>query len=406
MRRSAKAFVAGLSAAAIGALAPAGGGLKVERVVILMRHGVRPPTKAQPMPAQVTPEAWPSWPVDPGFLTPHGAQAVEQLGASDGALLRAQGVVGARGCPAPSAIRVVADSDQRTIETARSWIKGFAPGCTIASDHREQGSKDTRFGPVEAGLVPLDPAQVEAAVAQAVGPGGMAALDAAQRPLLARIDAILCKDGPSATCGLGDQPSAITPASANKRPKLSGALDRASTVAQILLLEYGEGKPMAQVGWGRATAADIARLSALHALEFRLLARPMPVASANLSGLLPILREGLTGSARVTMIAGHDTNVANLGGLLGLHWQVPGLAQDDPAPGGAIVLERLRAANGAQYLRASYRAQSLEQIRHAGTQKGKPPYRVTIALPGCAHPQAGGLCPLADGLALLAGAKR
>lgn len=381
-----------LSAPALHAQAP----MKVERVVILMRHGVRPPTKALPLPEGTTPDVWPSWSVEPGFLTPHGALAVRRLGAADAAELRAQGVFPARGCPK---VHIVADSDQRTIETARNWVQTAAPGCTIAADHLAQGNNDSRFGPIEAGLVKLDPAQVDAAIAQGVGPGGMAAIDAAQRPLLTRIDAILC--GKATTgCGLGTQPAAITPARADHRPKLSGALDRASTVAQILLLEYGDGKPMAQVGWGRATPADIARLSALHALEFRLLARPLPVARANLSGLLPIIREGLTGDTPVTLISGHDTNVANLGGLLDLHWQVPGLAQDDPAPGGAIVLERLRGRDGALYLRASYRAQSLEQIRRAAPLGRSQPYRVVIPIPGCT-PVAGGLCRLQDALKLL-----
>ncbi|WP_068085386.1 histidine-type phosphatase [Novosphingobium rosa] len=390
---AALAFMAGTAHAA-----PAPDGLTVERVVIVMRHGVRPPTKAQPMPAGVTPETWPSWPVEPGFLSPHGALAVERLGASDGATLRAQGVIPAKGCPT---VRIVADSDQRTIETAKSWARAFAPGCAIPGDHQPQGSKDTRFGPIQAGLVTLDPAQVDAAVAQGVGPGGMAAVEAAHRDLLALADHILCKDGPSASCGIGQEPSVIAPASARQRPKMEGALDRASTVAQIMLLEYGEGKPMAQVGWGRVTPAQIARLSALHALEFRLLARPYPVASANLSGLLPIMREGLTGSTAVTMISGHDTNVANLGGLLDLHWQVPGLAQDDPAPGGAIVLERVKARDGKLYVRASYRAQSLEQIRSAAPLAAKGPYRAAIPIPGCAAEARGALCPLNKALHLL-----
>jgi 4-phytase/acid phosphatase len=377
--------------------APAPEGLTVDRVVIVMRHGVRPPTKAQPMPVGVTPETWPSWPVEPGFLTPHGALAVERLGASDGAALRAQGVIPAKGCPT---VRIVADSDQRTIETAKSWAKAFAPGCDLPSDHQPQGSKDARFGPIEAGLVKLDPAQVDAAVAQGVGPGGMAAVEAAHRPLLVLADHILC-DGASANCGIGGEPSAIAPASSAKRPKMAGALDRASTVAQIMLLEYGEGKPMPQVGWGRVTPAQIAQLSALHALEFRLLARPYPVASANLSGLLPIMREGLIGTTPVTMISGHDTNIANLGGLLDLHWQVPGLAQDDPAPGGAIVLERLKAKDGKLYVRASYRAQSLEQIRAATPLKPGAAYRATMAIPGCAAEQVNGLCPLDKALTLL-----
>jgi 4-phytase/acid phosphatase len=63
---------------------PAAAPLVVDRVVLVMRHGVRPPTKAPAMPADVTPERWPDWPVQPGWLTPHGALAVSRLGTWDG----------------------------------------------------------------------------------------------------------------------------------------------------------------------------------------------------------------------------------------------------------------------------------------------------------------------------------
>ncbi|MGQ7394144.1 histidine-type phosphatase, partial [Streptococcus suis] len=94
--------------------------------------------------------------------------------------------------------------------------------------------------------------------------------------------------------------------------------------------------------------------------------RPAYVARANLSLLAPLIADSLTkpNGARVTMISGHDTNVAAMGGLLDLHWQVPGLSRDDPSPGGAIVFERLRDAAGKGYVRALFRSQSIAQIRN------------------------------------------
>lgn len=381
---SAAAFAAG------GAANPADSppaGLKVDHVVILMRHGVRPPTKAQPMPAGVAADPWPSWPVNPGWLTPHGAEAVGRLGNWDGAHLRRLGLMPAKGCPAKDSVRIVADSDQRTIATAQAWLDAAAPDCAIESEHKPQGENDPLFSPVLAGF---DPALADKAVASAVGSGGMAALDKANRPLLDRLDRILCGKA-TRGCGIGQEPSAIISAEPGKKPKLSGALDRASTAAQILLLEYGEGKPMSDVGWGRASAADVTALSAFHALEFRLLARPPYLAAANLAGLLPIIRDGLDGKASVTLIAGHDTNVANLGGLLGVHWQAPGLAMDDPAPGGALVIERLIGKNGQLYVRALYRSQTLEEIRSAAN----PTYRAVLPIPGCSALGIKGLCTLA-----------
>jgi 4-phytase / acid phosphatase len=211
--------------------------------------------------------------------------------------------------------------------------------------------------------------------------------------------------GPAKTqCGGAREPSTLTPATATTRPKLGGALDRASTAAQILLLEYAEGKPAADVGWGRATAADVTDLGAFHALEFRLLARPLYIAARNMAGLGPRIIGWLSDDAAaaptIAMIAAHDTQVANLAGLLDLHWRVPGIAADDPVPGGAIVLERLSDARGQHYVRAVYRAQSLAELR-AGTARA--PYRAVLPIAGCAARGVVGLCTLAAFSAKLAG---
>jgi 4-phytase / acid phosphatase len=376
--------------------------LVVDRVVVVMRHGVRPPTKAPAMPPEITPERWPDWPVQPGWLTPHGAQAVARLGSWDGRALRGAGLLPRRGCPAATAIRVVADSDQRTIATAKAWTAALAPGCTIAIDHRPQDEPDPRFSAIEAGLAPLDPARADAAVLDAAGPGGFAALDAKYRPLLTRIDTILCGT-PRPGCGVSAKATGLSPARADKRPKLTGAIDRASTAAQILLLEYAEGMPPAQLGWGRATAADVTALGAFHALEFRLVARPRPIAAANFAPLAAIVREGMRDNTapRVTMISGHDTNIANLAGLFDVHFHVPGFAEDDPAPGGALILERLHDRAGHRYLRIRYRAQTLEQLRVAAPLLGKGPSDAILPIPGCNARSVPGLCTLDEGLAKL-----
>ena len=109
----------------------------------------------------------------------------------------------------------------------------------------------------------------------------------ATRPVadaLARLDAILdCCQGPAcappgtpASCRLSDMPTAWAETAPSKRIKFTGPLDAGGTAAHTLLLEYVEGKPPRQVGWGRATEADIERLSGIHAREFRFPFRRIP----------------------------------------------------------------------------------------------------------------------------------
>ncbi|WP_294270919.1 histidine-type phosphatase [uncultured Sphingomonas sp.] len=368
-------------------------GLKLDRVVLLMRHGVRPPTKSPPMPEGTSNQNWPNWPVAPGYLTPHGRVGVERLGGYDRSAWTAAGLLPRSGC---ATIRIVADSDERTIRTAEAYAEALAPGCSVAIEHKPQDVADPIFSPIDERVVPFDAAKARAAVlAGAGGEAGLAALDQRLAPELARLDTILCQPV-TPSCGVRQKPTGLAPAKPDKRPKLNGAIDRASTAAQILLLEYAEGKPMAEVGWGRATPADIERLGVFHAEEFRLLARPRYVAKANMAGIVPLILQGLTAAKApaVTMISGHDTNIASLGGLLDLHWKVPGLAADDPAPGGAIVLERLVDARGRAYVRALYRSQTLEQLRKLADPAVEAPYAAVLPIAGCTARGVVGLCTM------------
>ncbi len=391
-------ILAPLAALALGAIAtparPPADALSVDRVVILMRHGIRPPTKDPAMPARYAAGAWPGWTVKPGWLTPHGAKAIAATGAADRAFYARAGLF-ARGCPDAA---IVADSDERTIATAEAYAGTFAPGCALAIDHKPQGEDDARFSAIEQRLGAIDAPAAGAAMARAMGPGGIGALEARVRPLLDRLDAILCAG--KTACGVAGEPSAVTPARPEGRPKLTGALDRASTAAQILLLEYADGKPMSEVGWGRATAVDVTALSEFHALEFAILARPKPIAAANMAGLTPSILRAMAGQGpRLLIISGHDTNVANLGGLLGIHWRVPGFATDDPAPGGAVILERLTDGSANAYVRAYYRAQTLDQLRTGAA----PGYRQVLPVAGCKARGVPGLCTLAQFQVVMAG---
>jgi len=363
-------------------------GLSVDRVVLLMRHGVRPPTKNPPMPAGTAAEPWPAWSVAPGYLTDRGAQAVTLLGGFDRRVVAA-GLFG-KGCPAPGTVRVYSDSDQRTIATGNAWIKGFAAGCTVTHDHQPQGTPDALFDPIELGGIAFDPARANREVRAHLGADGIARLEAAHGDALKRLDRIYCGPTPPAGCGFSNKPTTLVDAKAGKEPKLSGGLDLGSTAGQILLLEYADGKPMSQVGWGRASREDIAAVGAFHAIEYGAIARVPYVAAANMAGIarrmLGTLTDTASSAPRLDLIVGHDGNVAALAGLLDLHWQVAGFAADDPSPGGALGFQLVRDPAGKRYVRAFYRAQTMDQLRNLEPVTARDAlFRRYLPIPGCGN---------------------
>lgn len=326
----------------------------LDRVVVVMRHGVRPPTKAQALPAGMAPAPWPTWDVNWGELTHHGERAVALLGAFDRA---SYGVLLGKGCPA---VHAVADTDQRTVRTAQVYVAALLPGCAVNVEHKATGESDPRFSPFKEGGQAPDPQSL--AAAQGVLPrGGAAALDRDLAPQWAAIDRIL--DCHAAPC-IAAKPTSLS--ASGGKVRLGGALALGGSFSETLALEYADGQPMAQVGWGRVSREQITDLLALHAWEFAVTARAPMVARVGAAALLGEVADALSApdAPAYSLFVGHDTNLSLIGGALGLHWHAGQFAPDDPPPGGALIFERWRNASGRYRLVVRFRSQTLDEMRN------------------------------------------
>ncbi|HRP72764.1 MAG TPA: hypothetical protein PK743_09045 [Luteimonas sp.] len=380
--------------------------LTLERVVLLMRHGVRPPTRLPPIAEGLSREPWSTWDVPAGHLTAHGFQGTVLVGRWHRQALAARGLVPPTACPGEGSIAVRANTDQRTRESARGFLEGFAPQCHVEVQHSSGHRDDPIFQSIDLDLVEHDRDAARAAVMARVD----GQLDNAMAPLaqaFARLDAILgCCTPPAciaaglaADCTLSTWPNGWADTAVGKRVKFKGPLDAGGIAAHTLLLEYVEGKPMDQVGWGCATEDDIELLSRIHAAEFDLLYRTPYIAHRGATLILAhvLANFGNHAAPRLDILVGHDTNAANVGGALDLHWHVPGYAPDDAAVGGVMGFELLRDKDGERFVRVSYLAQGTRQLRQLQPlDDANPPYVTYMAQPLCGLPTDPTRCRLAD----------
>jgi 4-phytase/acid phosphatase len=368
--------------------------LKVERVVMLMRHGIRPPTALQPIPLQYSAKAWPQWPVAPGLLTPHGAKGIGLLAASDRAELVRSGLVPRTGCPALGAVTIRASHVPRAVETAQAWAGGFAPGCKLAVAHPAPDAPDPLFHILDPKPAWFDGQRAyQAALAQQPR-GGLAAEVRQLAPRLHEMGSILGCAPPAcnllAGSSIKQQP--------HGRPDLAGPLDAASTASETFLLEYLEGMPMQQVAWGLADRAQIERLLVFNSVKFKYTDRPRFIAQAAAGPLARAIVQALgePNGGRVTLFAGHDTNIADLGGLLDAHWRVAGYPADAIPPGSALGFELLSDRRGHRFVRPFFRAQMMKQLRNLEPLgSANQPYRQYVRLPGCSSARVLFGCDLA-----------
>ena len=391
-----------LLAALASAQAYADDSLQLERVVLLYRHGVRTPFPGEIQLNEASGKAWPTWKQPPSELTPHGAAGARLMGRHDRQRLVAAGLFPAKGCPDASQTWFWANTDQRTIASAQALAEGFAPGCRIDIGHLPQGSEDPLFHPIEAGATAWNATDSIASITHSTG--GPDKLTDAHADALSAFAKVM-------GCGTHHDPDwchpdhwhgALTVSPDTKHMQLTGPIATTSGTAEAILMAYAEGRSMRDVGWGRVTAMQLQQLSQLHALLFDIYARPEymaeRVASVMNRRIIHLLQD--EHAPKLSVLVGSDNNIVALASVLGLHFQMPGYAEDDPPIGGALGIELWRSRmDGKRYVRVIYQAQSLAQLRALDAQRAVPAL-VMLHLGGCSDDGAG-RCPLKAVIPLL-----
>jgi len=377
------------------------GGEKLQYVIYLSRHGVRSPTGKPEQYTKFSAGAWPEWPVQPGYLTPHGYDLMKIFGAYDRIRLTNDSLLAPAGCDDATHVTILADSDQRTRETGKALAEGLLPGCSVETHALAEGTHDPLFHGMSASDAHLDPALAIAAIGGRIG-GDPNNIAHAYRPQLAALDKILAGCGKvpatnAARTSIFDIPAVLQPGKGEHGAEFRGPLGSASTLSENLLLEYTQGMSGTELGWGCLDEAGLRQAMELHEAEEDYADRTPVIARIHAANLLNTIVDALGQSAagkpqagapgkpddKVLLLVGHDTNIATVSGVLGLDWIIDGRRNDTP-PGGALVFELWRGAGGAYSVRVYYTAQTLNQMREAtALTAANPPARVPVFVPGC-----------------------
>lgn len=399
------------------------GGVQLRQVVLLMRHGVRPPTntsKFQPYASSPFPTQQ-DWGAPDGNLTPNGATRITTFGSFERRLYSVQGLISRFGCPAPGDLFVWADnSDERTRATGLALLQGLYPGCSYPNYYSSSSSDDLLFSP----NFPLDTTAAQAAVLTRMG-GGFAPLQASVKPLLTEMGQVLgccsvtlCQQQVGvASCSFPDLPWSFS-ASANSL-SFNGALATGSSIAEIFQLEYENGFTGGNVAFGKASSPEAVRkLMAAYTTKYYYFDRTPILARTNGSDIaqqiLYAIQQGAgqktaggPPAGKLTIYVGHDGTIAALAGMLDLDWTLRTYQKDDMPAGGALGFELFSVGAGRQtayFVRPIYLTATLEQTHfNAPLSALNPPIYESLHLNGCTFEQ-GRLCTLDEFVKIMKGA--
>ena len=313
------------------------------------------------------------------------------------------GLLGNPGCAGVDQTYFRADSAQRTLVTAQALAEGILPGCKVQIHALDEGERDSLFDANDtnaAGAVGPDPKLALAAVAGRLGPKPDAIIEA-HRPAFDTLTRLLAGNGKPAH-SIFEEPLSLGTGKAGVT--MNGPLSLASTLSEDLLLEYADGMTGDRLGWGRLTAANLLEVLSLHTAYADLLRRTPYLArtrGANLmNAIVSSLEQAATGKAvagaigppqtALLVISGHDTNLSNLSGMLGLTWLLPGYQADDAPPGSALIFTLWRLPGAGGYtVRLQFAAQTPDQMHDASTDA---PARAEVFVPGCSTAAPGYPC--------------
>lgn len=390
-------------------------GTILRQIIIFGRHSVRAPVLSPDEYARFSPRPYPDFGVPAGYLTVHGQQAAVLLGAYFHDYLVSQGLLTGDAATDLAHSYFRANSIQRSNVTAMMLGEGLIPGAAIPVHSYPLNQLDPVFEPIATNVATVDTDRAAQEVQGIYNSG--ASLASAYSGEFSLIRSVLYNypDGvqppPATPPGVTD-PTAesipLTPVTAEVYSgnvvDIGGILDTANA-ADPFIMEYADGMPPADVGWGQLSLADISRQTRIANLLLQItFATPYvdQVQSSNAAAhVLRTMKQAVFGqtvpgafgdsTSRVLVVTSSDAYVAGLAGLLGLHWQLPGYQPDFCAPAGALVFElRQDGRTGAFLVRVFYTAQSLDQLRNlTPLTLDQPPQTLQLRIPGGSVPGAG-----------------
>jgi 4-phytase/acid phosphatase len=395
---------------------------QLKQVIIFGRHGVRSPLEPNSTLNNFSVQPFPEFSVSGAAnLTINGGTNETILGGYYRLWLTKEGLLTGNDSADAAFVYFRANGAPLIIDTAQAFWAGMLPAASVIVNSYPPPASDPLFDPVDAGVARLDERMAVAAVNGRLG-GNPQSLAPAYAPELALTRSVLfgypASETPVPAAPEGKVDVTTLPiyvAAGNPTlPVDLGGLTEVIAAIDPFVMEYADGLPASEVGWGQLTAGGISQTFRLYNLLLDLEFRTPYLASVQSSNVAShVVRsmvQAATGNAmtgalanpstKVIVLTASNTNITGLAGLFHLDyldWILPGYQADVCAPGGALVFELRQSQSTGEYIvRASYVAQTMDQLRNRTTLTlDAPPASAPVFIPGCSVHNATFDCPLA-----------
>ncbi len=344
-------------------------GYTLEQVVVLSRHNIRSPLSGNgSLLDSVTPHEWFAWSSKPSELSLRGGVLETEMGQYFRKWLEAEGLFPENYHPEAGAVRIYANSKQRTIATAQYFASGLLPTAKPEVEtHGDFDRMDPVFNPQ---FTFTSPAYNAAAEAQAleICDGAAEELAEAYQLLADVIDLEESEAWRNGTVSAFRTDDTVLVLETGQEPGIKGSLKTACPISDALVLQYYEEADPVKAGFGQALTVDQwRRISAVKDVYGDVLFTAPLIAVNVAHPLLQEIEAELKAEGRVfTFLCGHDANVGSVLAALGAEeYELPGAVEAKTPIGCKLVICRWRDAEGESWCSVDLVYQTAEQLRTA-----------------------------------------
>jgi 4-phytase/acid phosphatase len=388
----------------------------LKQVIIFGRHAARTPVAPAQLTNGFSALPFPTFSVPgQGVITPNGQTNETLLGGYFRLWLTQEKLLTGNDNSDAAFVYVRANNAPLIVDTGQAFVAGLLPAASVTVN--TVPAPDPLFDPIDAGVATLDGTMAVASVNGRLG-GDPQSISTAYSAEFAMARSVLFNypagttptpATPTNKTDVTAIPITATPGNSTSPVNLGGLTDFYYAIDPFLM-EYVDGMPASEVGWGNLDAAGISQVyrvyDTLLDLEFRTpyLAR---VQSSNLGAhIVRTMVQAATGittsgavgtpSDKIVVLVAANTNIAGIAGLFNLDWLVAGYQRDVASLGGALVFElRQSLDTGGFLVRAVYITQTMDQLRNrTPLTLDVPPANVPVFIPGCSVDNATFDCPL------------
>ena len=342
-------------------------GYQLEQVVVLSRHNIRSPLSGgDSLLGKMTPHEWFQWTSNPSELSLRGGILETEEGQYFRQWLEAEGLFPENYHPEDGAIRIYANSKQRTIATAKYFASGLLPSVnTQIETHMEFDQMDPVFTPQLTFVSPEYNADAEAQIWKLYSDDVKELED--NYALLSDVidveESASWKDG--SFTGFQTDDSEIV-LELNQEPSVKGSLKTGCSISDALVLQYYEESDPVAAGFGHELSFEQwQEISEIKDVYSDVLFTAPLIASNVAHPLLQEIESELKNDGRkFSFLCGHDSNVASVLAAMGAEeFELPGAIEAKTPIGCKLVFCRWKGPDGNRYITTDLVYQNAEQLR-------------------------------------------